>query len=107
MVIQTLSHSGLAIPVTKGLVFSPFILTTQRSVNFTDDLFQSVFKSKAFQELSEDALAEVLKDSGLNMDESEIIKYIKEWAAVNSVSQIQQGLCYMYSGFVLMYLDDH
>ena len=49
-------------------------------------VLQSVFKSKAFQELSEDALAEVLKDSGLNMDESEIIKYIKEWAAVNSVS---------------------
>ena len=51
--------------------------------------FQSVFKSKAFQELSEDALGEVLKDSGLNMDESEILKYIKEWAAVNSVSKIQ------------------
>ena len=52
-------------------------------------LFQSVFKSKAFQELSEDALAEVLKNSGLNMDESEIIKYIKEWAAVNSVSIVK------------------
>ncbi|XP_060569488.1 BTB/POZ domain-containing protein 19-like [Ruditapes philippinarum] len=46
---------------------------------------QSVFKSKAFQELSEDALSEILKVDGLNMDEAEIIKYIKEWAAVNSV----------------------
>jgi hypothetical protein len=45
-----------------------------------------VFKSKAFQELSEDALSEILKVDGLNMDEAEIIKYIKEWAAVNSVS---------------------
>ena len=44
-----------------------------------------MFKSKAFQELSEDALAEILKVDGLNMDEAEIIKYIKEWAAVNSV----------------------
>ncbi|XP_052778189.1 BTB/POZ domain-containing protein 19-like [Mya arenaria] len=46
---------------------------------------ESVFKSKAFQELSEDALAEVLKIDGLGMDEAEIIKYVKEWAAVNSV----------------------
>lgn len=46
---------------------------------------QSVFKSKAFQELSEDALSEILKVDGLNMDEAEIIKYIKEWTAVNSV----------------------
>lgn len=46
---------------------------------------ESVFKSKAFQELSEDALSEILKVDGLNMDEAEIIKYIKEWAAVNSV----------------------
>lgn len=46
---------------------------------------ESVFKSKAFQELSEDALGEVLKIDGLNMDEAEIIKYVKEWAAVNSV----------------------
>ena len=37
--------------------------------------------------MSEDALAEVLKDDGLNMDEAEIIKYVKEWAAVNSVSK--------------------
>ncbi|KAL4236268.1 BTB/POZ domain-containing protein 19 [Mactra antiquata] len=46
---------------------------------------ESVFKSKAFQELSEDALSEILKVDGLNMDEADIIKYIKEWAAVNSV----------------------
>jgi len=45
-----------------------------------------VFKSKGFQELSETALAEILKVDGLNMDEAEIIKYVKEWAAVNSVS---------------------
>lgn len=46
---------------------------------------ESVFKSKAFQELSEDALSEILKVDGLNMDEAEIIKFLKEWAAVNSV----------------------
>ncbi|KAH3695518.1 BTB/POZ domain-containing protein 19-like [Dreissena polymorpha] len=46
---------------------------------------ESVFKSKAFQELSDTALAEVLKVDGLGMDEAEIVKYVKEWAAVNSV----------------------
>ena len=68
-------------------------------------LFQSVFKSKAFQELSEDALAEVLKNSGLNMDESEIIKYIKEWAAVNSVSIVKPYGSTFYNTFLdLAYL---
>ena len=62
-------------------------------------IFQSVFKSKAFQELSEDALAEVLKDNGLNMDESEILKYIKEWAAVNSVSWMEVWSIIMILGF--------
>lgn len=57
----------------------------EKTLIYIEQHTESVFKSKAFQELSEDALAEVLKNSGLNMDESEIIKYIKEWAAVNSV----------------------
>lgn len=52
-----------------------------------------MFKSKAFQELSDTALAEVLKVDGLGMDEAEIVKYVKEWAAVNSVSShLEQAL---------------
>lgn len=38
------------------------------------------------------ALAEVLKIDGLNMDEAEIIKYLKEWAAVNSVRNLETFL---------------
>lgn len=49
-------------------------------------LFQNVFKSKAFQELGEDALIEILKSDELMLDEADIIKYIKEWATVNAVS---------------------
>lgn len=57
----------------------------EKVIIYIEQHTESVFKSKAFQELSEDALSEILKVDGLNMDEAEIIKYIKEWAAVNSV----------------------
>lgn len=52
-----------------------------------------MFKAKAFQELGEDALIEILKSDELMLDEADIIKYIKEWATVNAVS-----LFYQYSG---------
>lgn len=57
----------------------------EKVIMYIEQHTESVLKSKAFQELSEDALSEILKVDGLNMDEAEVLKYIKEWAAINSV----------------------
>ena len=46
---------------------------------------QDVFKSRGFNEMSEDALAFVLKSDRLNMDEADILEKVTEWATVNSV----------------------
>ncbi|KAL3869284.1 hypothetical protein ACJMK2_041987 [Sinanodonta woodiana] len=54
------------------------------SLTFIEQHTDNVFKSKAFQELSEDALVEIMKSDKLQMDEADILRYIKEWAAVNS-----------------------
>lgn len=47
--------------------------------------FQEVFKSKGFAELSEESMVEILKSDGLQMDESKILKFLRDWAQVNSV----------------------
>ena len=49
--------------------------------------FQDVFKTKGFQELSESALCVLLQSNQLTLDEIEILASVKEWAAINSVSQ--------------------
>ena len=46
---------------------------------------QAVFKSRGFNEMSEDALAFVLKSDKLRLDEEEILEKVLEWATVNSV----------------------
>lgn len=48
-------------------------------------MLQAVFKSKGFQEMSEDALCVVLKSDHLMLDEMVIYRAVKEWATVNSV----------------------
>ncbi|XP_071167253.1 BTB/POZ domain-containing protein 19-like [Mytilus edulis] len=52
---------------------------------YIDEHTEDVFKSKGFAELSEESLVETLKSDGLTMDESKILKYIRDWAQVNSV----------------------
>ena len=49
-------------------------------------ILQSVLKSKAFQELSDESLIEVLQSDKLKMDEVDLLKYVKDWATINSVS---------------------
>lgn len=55
------------------------------TLRYIEEHTENVFKSKGFQELSEDSLCEILRSDELNMDEAEIIAYIKEWATVNAV----------------------
>ena len=47
-----------------------------------------MFRSPGFNEMSEDALAFVLRSDKLKMDELEILDKVKEWASVNAVSMI-------------------
>jgi hypothetical protein len=46
-------------------------------------ILQSVLKSKAFQELSDESLIEVLQSDKLKMDEVDLLKYVKDWATIN------------------------
>lgn len=48
---------------------------------------QEVFKSRGFNELSEDALSFILLSDRLKMDEEDILSKVMEWATVNSVGQ--------------------
>ena len=48
-------------------------------------ILQEVFKSRGFNEMSEDALSFVLRSDHLNMDEPDILEKVTEWATVNSV----------------------
>lgn len=52
---------------------------------FIDEHTESVFKSKGFQELSEDAMVELLTSDGLQLDEMDIFMFVKDWATVNAV----------------------
>ena len=49
-------------------------------------LLQAVFKSQGFHELSEDALVFILQSDKLQMDEIDVLTYVKQWANVNAVS---------------------
>ena len=49
-------------------------------------MFQGVFKTKGFQEMSDTALAKVLQSDNLMIDEPDILNAVKDWAAINSVS---------------------
>ena len=48
---------------------------------------EAVFKTRGFTELSDEALSFILRSDNLMADEGEILKAVKEWATVNSVSQ--------------------
>ena len=45
-----------------------------------------MFESKGFNEMSEETLVYVLKSDKLNMEESDILEKVKEWANISSVS---------------------
>lgn len=47
---------------------------------------EAVFKTRGFTELSDDTLSYILGSDNLMADEGEILKAVKEWATVNSVS---------------------
>lgn len=46
---------------------------------------EKVFQTKGFHELSDTALAHILKSSDLHIDEMDIVVAVREWATVNSV----------------------
>ena len=55
------------------------------------NLFQNVFKSKSFHEMSDAALSVVLKNDNLRVDERDVLNHVRDWATVNSVGT---GTCY-------------
>ncbi|XP_005090122.1 BTB/POZ domain-containing protein 19 [Aplysia californica] len=57
----------------------------EKTMGFIEDNSGDVFKSKSFQEISEDTLVSILRSSRLSMDELELYRAVKEWATVNSV----------------------
>ncbi|XP_063962794.1 BTB/POZ domain-containing protein 19-like [Lytechinus pictus] len=57
------------------------------TLGFIEEHTQEVFRTKQFQELSDQALAVILQSSRLLMDEIDILETIKEWASVNSAVQ--------------------
>lgn len=61
------------------------ITLQEECLAFIEDNTEEVFKSRGFNEMSDDALAFVLKSDGLKMDEAEILEKVLEWATVNSV----------------------
>ena len=52
---------------------------------------QEVFKSRGFNEMSEEAVAFVLQSDQLRMDEADILEKVTEWATVNSVSSRREA----------------
>lgn len=49
-------------------------------------LVKAVFKTRGFHEMSEETLIFLMQSDGLQLDEGEILKAMKDWASVNSVS---------------------
>ncbi|CAC5372199.1 unnamed protein product [Mytilus coruscus] len=54
------------------------------TLRFIEEHTESVLKSKAFQELSDESMNEILQSDNLQMDEIELLKYVKDWATINS-----------------------
>ena len=66
----------------------------ERCLDFIEENTESVFRTKGFHELSEEALALLLQSDKLMMDELEILAAVREWATVNSVSLRAHLYCY-------------
>ena len=56
-----------------------------KTLKYIEENTSSVFRSKSFHEMSEDAMIEILRSDKLQIDEPEILACIREWATVNSV----------------------
>ncbi|XP_071177499.1 BTB/POZ domain-containing protein 19-like [Mytilus edulis] len=54
------------------------------TLRFIEEHTEAVLKSKAFQELSDESMNEILQSDNLQMDEIELLKYVKDWATINS-----------------------
>ncbi|KAF6036692.1 BTBD19 [Bugula neritina] len=57
----------------------------EKALRFIQDNTTSVFRTKGFHEMTDDAMSVVLQSDHLNIDEMEIIDAVREWATVNSV----------------------
>ncbi|XP_077981578.1 BTB/POZ domain-containing protein 19-like [Glandiceps talaboti] len=54
-------------------------------LEFTENNTKTVFKTKGFHEMSEEAMSVVLESDSLSLDELDILACVREWATVNSV----------------------
>ncbi|XP_059143058.1 BTB/POZ domain-containing protein 19-like [Physella acuta] len=62
----------------------------EKALDFIEDNTEEVFKSKSFQEISEDTLVSILRSNRLNMDEVDLYKAVKEWATISAVVNNKQ-----------------
>ncbi|KAL5014541.1 hypothetical protein ScPMuIL_008811 [Solemya velum] len=70
--------------VQAGVTYGQEKLVTT-AVVFIEHHTEDTFKSKGFEELSGDALSQILLSEKLTLDELEIVKHVRQWAAINSV----------------------
>ena len=61
----------------------------QRSLAFIEENTLKVFDSERFNDLSDSALAALLRSDLLQLDEIEILDRVKKWAKTNSISSGQ------------------
>lgn len=67
-----------------GLCYSQDNLVTH-CLQFIEENTEAVFSSHKFKEISEQALACILKSDRLCIGEAKLIGYVKEWASINAV----------------------
>ncbi|KAL3869280.1 hypothetical protein ACJMK2_041983 [Sinanodonta woodiana] len=84
--VENLTVMSACESMRAAVVYEQEILKS-KTLKFIEEHTEQVFTSKGFQELSDNALIEVLKSDNLKLDEQDIYKYVKEWAHVNSVVQ--------------------
>ncbi|XP_064385896.1 BTB/POZ domain-containing protein 19-like [Halichondria panicea] len=61
------------------------ITLQEECLSFIEEKTEVVFKSRGFNEMSDDALTFVLRSDKLRLGEAEILEKVLEWATVNSV----------------------
>lgn len=58
-------------------------------LGFIEKHAEQVFKTEGFHEMSEEALGTLIASHNLNIDEVDLIGFVREWATVNSVWEFQ------------------
>ena len=63
----------------------------KRALTFIEENTEAVFDSERFNDLSETALAVLLRSDLLQLDEIEVLDKVKKWAMTNAISSGQSA----------------